>query len=348
VISGENTTTFAARDVGVPYRVSAVEPAQWDALVQAFPDRTVFHGLAWLRSVAQAESLELILRKVESDGRCLAIWPWLEVRKGPLRVLGSPLPGWSTVYLGPLFDRQANVADCVRAFCEDPRLRTAAYSYCKVLDPGREVDLGPAGFEVRSGYRTYLLSLERSEAELWSNLEGNCRTKIRKGLKQGLEVRRETDSDFIEDFWTMSLEVFGRSGIRPTFSRRLLELVVGNLMAEDRLLVLSAFWEGRRIATLVHPHDDQTLYNWQGTSFGEYRWLSPNNLLQWEAILAARRMGLRRFDFVSVYGGPGEFKKSFGGTATTTATHWERYRWPVVRVLKQTYEYYLRRRQRAR
>ncbi len=57
-------------------------------------------------------------------------------------------------------------------------------------------------------------------------------------------------------------------------------------------------------------------------------------------------MGLAWFDFVSVYGGPGKYKQSFGPGAKEVATHWERSRSWSIRILKQMYEKWLRYRTR--
>lgn len=325
------------------HRVSLADPAEWDELVQRFPDRTVFHRRAWLQSVEQAHRAKVLLARADSDQGCVAVWPCLEQRKGPFRILGSPLPGWSTVYLGPLFAEGVAVHAVLKAFFAEPMFCRAAYCYCKVVDADREVDLSCLGFTRVSRYRTYLLSLTRSEEELWKNMESRGRNMVRKAKKAGLEVRKEKGLDFVGDFWEMSREVFGRSNMRPTYSQRLLDKVCENLSRQGELLVLSAFADGRRAATVALPHDDQTVYYWAGAAFGEFRYAAPSNLLMWESIREARRLGLKRYDLVSIYGGPGKFKRTFGPEEKTTATHWERSRSWLVAVLKRHYERHLRR-----
>lgn len=324
--------------------IHEIYPSGWDALLGDFTDATIFHRNGWLDILARDGATSVLRLVAERDGRAVAVWPVLAARKGPLRVLGSPFPGSSTTYLGPLFRDDADVAEALSAFLADERLRRGSYFACRVFDRRRPIDLTPFGFTAKSRFETYWLDLRRSEAELWNALESECRGRIRRAGKLGLEVRREVDAGFVDDFWRMSLETFERSaGRRPTYD--------GEFAAElwrrfhpDRLLVLSAFLEGDRLATLVLPFDAHTLYYWGGASWQAHRRLPSNNLLHWHAILEGRRLGLEGYDLVSTAGSAGVFKKRFGPRAVATATHWERTSSPLIQFLKQQYERYRRRR----
>jgi CelD/BcsL family acetyltransferase involved in cellulose biosynthesis len=321
---------------------------RWDELVQAFPGHTVFHRTSWLTAISEAIGLEPVLAVARRDGRCEALWPLLEQRLGPFRILGSPLPGWSTVYQGPLFKQSADPHVLLRVFMETPRLGRASYIYCKVCDEHRELDLTPHGFERQHRYRTYLVDLRQEEEALWAGLARRCRSAVRKAQRAGLTVVREEGTEYVDDFWKMSLDVFGRSGIKPTYSRDLLEKVAHGLSASASILVMSVMRDGQRLSTQLLPHDGHTAYAWAAASFSEHRKLSLSNILDWESILETRRMGLSRYDLVSIYGGPGFYKKSFGAEERATATHWERYGSPIARLGKRGYESLLRWRQRAR
>ena len=123
-----------------------------------------------------------------------------------------------------------------------------------------------------------------------------------------------------------------------------MELVWERLNPAAMTLVLSAFLEGKRAAMLFLPHDRVAAYYWGGVSDFEFRKQAPNNILQWEAIKRLRERGIRTYDLVSTYGGPGLFKRSFGPEAHEVATHWERSSSRLVAWLRKMYE----RRARAR
>jgi lipid II:glycine glycyltransferase (peptidoglycan interpeptide bridge formation enzyme) len=144
----------------------------------------------------------------------------------------------------------------------------------------------------------------------------------------------------------MSQETFAICKIAPPFSRQFLGEMWRQLHTRGRVIALSAFHEGVRIATLMLPFDGQTMYYWGGASYIKTRGIPAHNLLHWEAIKLGLKLGLRRYDFVSTLGNGGRFKKTFGPQAIHMATHWERTSSGIVRLLRHGYERYCAVRQR--
>jgi lipid II:glycine glycyltransferase (peptidoglycan interpeptide bridge formation enzyme) len=180
------------------------------------------------------------------------------------------------------------------------------------------------------------------EEALWKNLKSECRNRIRKAERLGIQVRHEQSGEFVDDFWAMSTETFARAGAQPTHNRLFAESLWQRLAPHGRLIVLSAFHEGRRIATLVLPCDGRAAYYWGGAARAETRHLPAANLLHWEAIRESLRRGLAGYDFNSTTGGPGRFKQTFGPTKVRVATHWERTPSALLAMLKRGVERYRR------
>src|SRR2546422_6483760 len=83
---------------------SPLELAGWDGLVQRFDNHRIVHTrvwIDWLEACGHGRPLYLIL---ELDGQVVGCVPGLLVRLGFVRLFGSPLPGWQTPRMGPLFD----------------------------------------------------------------------------------------------------------------------------------------------------------------------------------------------------------------------------------------------------
>jgi hypothetical protein len=320
--------------------IATTPPEEWDGLIQSFPDHTVFHGLAWLEAVAAARHLNLVLAQARVGTRCVGVWPVLEWRRGPLRAIGSPLPGCATPYLGPLVRDDVEPLTVLAAFLRHRHFRRYLYFGCRVLDERRPVDLRPFGFVKARDVDTYRLDLRRSVDQLWAGLKSECRTRIRKAEKLGVEVREETDSGFLADFWAMAEQTFALTGIRPIYSRAFLDELWRRLTAARQLWVLSAVLAGHRIATLVLPFDQHTLYYWAGASYGRWRQVPAHNLLHWHAIRRAQAHGLARYDFISTLGSHGRFKRTFGPEAVRVTTRWDRSPSPALRLLKDVYERY--------
>lgn len=322
---------------------------QWDEVVAAFDCRTVYHGAAWIRAISQEfELIPRLLTCQDSSGATQLVWPGLVVRKGPLQIFGSPLPGWSTPYLGPLAVSPRGLADVLAQSDLQRSLRSYSYVELRALSRcASDESFARLGFVKQGEFDTYLLDIASpSEDELWNQLVGRCRTAVRKARKSEITIAFETDASFIDEFWDMSLGVFAKSGLRPQFSKTLLSRI-WNELGDGAVKVLTARKDGQRIAMLLLLFDHRTMYNHASCSQPEFNKLGPNNLLHWEAILAAKRMGLRNYDFVSASGPAGKFKASFGPERVVTSTTWSKSRTRAEEVLKQSYEKYLRWRRAA-
>jgi CelD/BcsL family acetyltransferase involved in cellulose biosynthesis len=118
-------------------------------------------------------------------------------------------------------------------------------------------------------------------------------------------------------------------------------------LGDGGIRVLTARKDGQRIAMVLLLCDHRSMYDHASCSLPEFNRLGPNNLLHWEGILEAKRMGLRTYDFISASGAAGKFKKSFGPRKVVTSTSWNRSRTGAEKVLKQAYERFLRWRRAA-
>ena len=268
------------------------------------------------------------------------MWAIGMMRKGPLRVGGSPLPGWNTAYLGPVFTPacadQAMKLDAVRAMMKGKPISNPSFIATRCMDV--DLDLSSLGFEKTQDFETYEIDLTRDEDELFAALKGTCRTRVRKGTKNGLVVRGEVDDGYIDDFWTMSADVFLKSKLKPPFSKRFLKTMHERMFEQGELLVTSAFAGDERVATLIVPHDGKTGVYFAGGTFASKLSLAPNNLLHWETMMLCKKMGLERYDFISNRGKPGKFKKTFNPEERVSCVHWERAKNPLIRLLKEKYE----------
>jgi CelD/BcsL family acetyltransferase involved in cellulose biosynthesis len=343
------TTVEHRANLPTEYSIGAVAMEEWEQLLDRFPQHTVFHTLPWLTSILEVHKPQLRLVRADADEECVAVWPVFATRKGPLHIVGSPLPGWSTAYLGPLFIENCDEHRAIDAMLNSDLVRRNSYFACKSINFGqRPVDLSPFGFENVLDFETYCLDLTVGHDALWQNLKSECRTQIRKGQKMGVEIAYETDDSFLDQYWEMSVETFANTHIQPMFTRPFLQEMWKRLSEVDRVRGISAWHKGERIASLILPLDNHTMYYWSGASYLRCRGIPANNLLHWEAIQEANRLGLQRYDFISTLGGAGRFKRTFGPELVHSATHWERTSSRLVKALRNGYEQYMMLRQRAR
>src|SRR5215207_8451207 len=83
------------------------ESCDWPAM-DAFGDRVIFQTREWVEFVARAQGAEPVVAAVRDGARTVGYFTGLVVRRYGIRILGSPLPGWTTSSMG--FNLEAGVS----------------------------------------------------------------------------------------------------------------------------------------------------------------------------------------------------------------------------------------------
>lgn len=268
----------------------------------------------WLDFLARGLGVEPVVAEVnDAEGERLGYFYGAIKKVGPLRILGSPLPGWSTLYMG--FALQPDVSVSMGALLR--ALERFAWGelrcvHLEICDRSMTRDaLAQGGFAVQPGSHTgWEVDLTPTEDELWMGLKPACRRAVRKATKSGVTVREVVaDEAFIAGYYAQMHEVFGRQGLAPTYGLKRIRALVDALGAKGRLMALRVVGpDGDSIASGLFPHGDGVVYFWGGYSRQEALALRPNDILHWEAMVRARRIGCSRYDLA----GQGGYKHKFG------------------------------------
>ena len=173
---------------------------------------------------------------------------------------------------------------------------------------------------VVSGHPTRLVEIPDEETA-WSAMEGRSRTAVRKATKSGLVaiVRRADTTDVLGSgsFRLLYSDTMRRRGAAPAyhFGDDYYSALLDGL--GDNLLTAEVRGDGGFVlaAALLLQHQDRLHYHLSGSAAGAVR-TGCTNLLLWEAIRFAARVGLHEFHLGggiarddSLY----QFKRSFGG-----------------------------------
>lgn len=302
----------------------------------------LYHRLEWLKAVADGLGFRVYGLLTEmGDGGVAALTPLMETRKAFLKLVGSPLRGSHTEFLGPLFakglddESRRGVLAALHA-----HLKGAGASYIEwgVRDDaeGGWDALSSLGYEkVRK--ETMILNLDGDAGEAWKGFQGRARNMIRKAEKSGVTVRRVVpDATNIAKYYTMLLETFGRQGLKPAHPLRLYQAMGEGLSPHQWLHLLVAEHEGEWVASAIFLTYGERMVYLSGVSNDAGRRLAANSLLQWEAIKMACERGIAEYDL----GGTGnaaidKFKASFGGRPH--ARHGWVYRSPLAAVAERVY-----------
>jgi hypothetical protein len=283
--------------------------SEWGEILETFEDRTIFQTPGWLSFVAKAQKAEPILAVLKDRGQSLGYFNGLIVKRLGLKILGSPLPGWTTSYMG--FNLSAGVPrrlavqaltrfafdelDCVHLEMLDRNLTVEDVEELNLehrILPGFEIDL------------------TQSEDQLFVDMSSSCRRCIRKAEKSGVTIEEAHDLEFAEDYYRQLQDVFQKQSLVPTYGLDRVRELITYLGKTGHLLLLRARGpDGACIATGIFPAWNGTMYFWGGASWRQYQLLRPNEAIQWYAMRYWKQRGMRVFDM----GGGGEYKRKFGG-----------------------------------
>jgi hypothetical protein len=171
-----------------------------------------------------------------------------------------------------------------------------------------------------NGHPTILLELTDTESA-WAEMEGRCRTSVRKALKHGYtaDISPATSAELNSggDFRRLYEQTMQRRGATDqyffvdAYYRQLLDalgsnLLVGKVRNDDGAVVSS---------TLLMRHGQRLHYHLAGSDVDHAR-MGTNNLMLWTATQFAAANSLRQFHLgggVGVRDDLFKFKRSFGG-----------------------------------
>lgn len=157
---------------------------------------------------------------------------------------------------------------------------------------------------------TYVISDTSDEDKMWGNISSSYRNMIRKGYKSA-KICEGYDAD---EFWNLHKKVFEKQGLECPFSYDLWVRLYNACTAHGCGKILYAKdGNGNVLSILFLVWDEQSVYHLLGGSMPEYQHLQTYNMLTWEGIRTASRMGLR-YDFEgSVIKRISKSMRQFGG-----------------------------------
>lgn len=286
--------------------IEEIDPQKWDRAISGFDSKYLFHQSIWLRFLEDTQPGKTLRYKIVNKANVEGYFAGLLVKKGLWNILGSPLPGTTTNYMGPIVNKGFDTRSFLKAldeFCKVHKIHQV-----ELVNPFLEGKvLEEIGYAISKDI-TYIVPLNEDEELMWKNLKSECRNRIRKGINNGLIVEDTDDPAFIKEYYNELLEVFARQGLVPTYPVERVKSLFANLKPSN-LLALQVRNGDSVVATGLFPYDERCIYFFGGASWIKYRSLYPNELLHWTAMTIAVKKGIKGYDMT----GSGTFKPKFGG-----------------------------------
>lgn len=287
---------------------------RWDEIAATFPEGTAYHSWAWMEAIARIRDATMMPFGIWNGTDLAGVLPAFRVNHGPFSVISS-CPG-GTGYGGPLV-RERYLAAFLAQLDRLMHTLQADYVEFHSLQALPREALRERHF-VTEELQTLVIPLESGPDELWARLDRGCRRAIQKALKSGIEVNEAEDDSFLDAYWEMSQETWGRSGRPPVYSRADLQTAWDVLRPHGQIRAFVARLDGRAIAALFVLCFNGQIYGWDRAGFREYYSLGPNNLIDWSVIEWGARQGMHSLDMMGANTSSfTQYKASFGGELRT-------------------------------
>ena len=168
---------------------------------------------------------------------------------------------------------------------------------------------------------TSQLDITQAEETLLSQMRKTTRYEIRKAISQGIKITSSKDPIAIKKFYELQIETAKRQKFVP-FSYEFLNVQFKTLSRGNHALLYEA-WLGKSLLAqaIIIFYNREAVYHY-GASTDEGRKYPGAYLIQWKAILEAKKQGMTRYNFwgVSLIDKPNHrfyglslFKRGFGG-----------------------------------
>jgi CelD/BcsL family acetyltransferase involved in cellulose biosynthesis len=307
--------------------VSTGELANWDRLIRGFSNYRITHTMAWIRSLEASGFGSPRFLVIEKHGDIVGCLPGLVSEVGPFQLFGSPPPSSQTISMGPVFDESRvttrELMEALTSFLEQRLGVHHTEIMTPDLDPAEMVELGFRG----EPWPTYRVPLyPDDERRTLKHLKESARRNITRGIKQGLEVRFESDERFVREHYSQLRELSIQRGHPVNFKRQRVLECFRALRAAGNLMAVSVYLPSRvNIATGMFTIEGQELVLWTLAHRIKFRWHRPTELMTWSVMQRALSAGCTTFDLM----GQGEFKTKFGAELDSRRYRWikSRYRW---------------------
>jgi len=293
---------------------------RWDNAIASFGNTRFYHGSAWLGAMEKVGRGRILRFRLVQDGRVTAYFPALLVRRGPFRILGSPLSGTMTESLGPVGDSSLQIPAFLSALNHCCRAR--GIHYLELGSPLFDPELMQQyGYQLNE-WNTLEVNLSESAERMWSDLSGKARNRIRKAERLGLITRVSTDPAFLDRHFLLVRQVFGRHRRSSPFARADLQTVCDSLGPVGQVFLIEVHRPEvpEPVASGIFPHDSGMVYSLSTASSEEGRVLCANDLMHWDLMRRAGQLGLSRYrmgDNYRIAKQSSRFKDKFGGSPVT-------------------------------
>jgi len=278
----------------------------WDDLVFSSSFGTLFHTVDWLKLVQKQTNADYLPLMFYKGTQLVAIYPVFVQQQGPVKVGLSPPSRSYMLYLGPVIgdyesmkqDKKESTYIQVQQEMDNYIFKTKGCKFARIRSSPGLYDSRPlrwSGYTIDPFY-TYRINLTNGIDYVWDHFDKSVRRMINQSQQEGVTVRTgdKEDLEFIHD---SLYKRYIEQGLKPTDNKKYL-FTIYQKFYPDNLKIFVAEYKGQRISGCFYLCFKNIMYFWVGLPKTDLVGLSPNDLIQWEAIKWAQSNGLEYFELM--------------------------------------------------
>jgi hypothetical protein len=291
------------------HRLESLQGSNWDRLLPAYPQHTVFHTSHWVRVLAQTYGFHPLCFVLERQSGPQGVVPVMEVDSWVTGRRGVSLPFTDDC---PPLVKDERACDCLfQAVSAYGRSRGWKY-----LELRGGKDLLPGATASRR-YYGHQVNLCAGEAELFASLRGSVRQAVRKAKRLGLKAELSQDLEAVQTFYSLHCRTRLRKHGLPPQPFSFFRNIQQHILSAGHGLVLLVRQGTKAVAGGMFFHEgSQATYKF-GASDEQSLGSRGNNLAMWTAMTHFARAGMTTLDFGRTSlaeEGLRRFKLSFGAS----------------------------------
>ena len=278
----------------------------WDELVTSSPHGTIFHTWDWLKITERQTHCKLHPLLIYNKENLSAIYPVFIRKVGPIRIAFSPPPKAYLLYLGPVIpdyeqmkqDKKESVFIQIQKEVDNFLFSDLKCKYVRIRTSPGIIDARPlrwSGYSVEPLY-TYRLDLSRGPTAIWNSFDRKLRGDINRTEREGVVVQEGDEKDLLFLQRSLSKRFEDQKFQTSDYQDYLGDLY--NRCHNKNLKIFIAWHKGERVGGMISPYGNNILYLWTGIPKCALKGISPNDLVQWEAIKWACENGFRYYELM--------------------------------------------------
>jgi hypothetical protein len=148
---------------------------------------------------------------------------------------------------------------------------------------------------------TVVIKLDQNEEEIWSSIQPTCRNKIKKAIKNNVEIVQDGNYTNIDYFCKLYIDTMDRLNANKYyyFSNQWFYSFID--LMKDNIVLFHAYHNKEIINSAIFIFNNLYIHYYLSGSLFEKRYLAANNLLLYEVALWAKSRGIKYFNLGGGY-----------------------------------------------